>query len=530
MKRTVIFHPLLFALFPVVFLFAVNIQAFGIEATFRPAAKALVFTAAGWAALSLVLRNARKAAIITSLFVLLFYSFGHVVDALGGFGFTAGGVVIRPPQFVTAAFTAMFMTGAYFAARTKSDLAKFTKVLNFAAACLLLFPVIEIAGYQMKAAHWYRTERHAAPAAAEAPSISRPPSIFYIILDGYGRADNLKEIYGYDNQPFVDHLKGKGFYVVEHARTNYSHTFLSVSSSLNMEYLDGLAARAGVENDSSEPAKEMIRHSKVREFLAWRGYTFVSFASGFDATEIKDADTYLKARGQQGEFERGVANTTPALSDEDKSAQDRNRILYTFGKLSTLASRRRPLFVLAHIVAPHPPYVFDHNGQPSDISKYYAMKSANHLVTKDGITRSESMRRYIDQLAFVNSRMTGVLDAIIANSPVPPIIIVQGDHGPCCLLHHTDFNSTYFLDRMSILNAYYLPGGEEKLYDTITPVNTFRIVFDRYFDAKYELLADRSFYSSVQKPYKFIDVTDEIGSPADRKRYEMLKGMDYYPE
>jgi hypothetical protein len=150
---------------------------------------------------------------------------------------------------------------------------------------------------------------------------------------------------------------------------------------------------------------------------------------------------------------------------------------------------------------------------------------------KGGITRSESMRRYIDQLVFVNSRMTGVLDAIIAESPVPPVIIVQGDHGPCCFLNHTDFNSSYFLDRMSILNAYYLPGGgEEKLYDTITPVNTFRVVLDRYFGTKYELLADRSFYSSVATPYKLIDVTDEIGSPADRSRYEMLKGMDYFPE
>jgi hypothetical protein len=42
------------------------------------------------------------------------------------------------------------------------------------------------------------------------------------------------------------------------------------------------------------------------------------------------------------------------------------------------------------------------------------------------------------------------------------------------------------------------------------------------------VLPDRSFYSSVKTPYRFIDVTDQIGSEADRKRYEELRGQEYY--
>jgi hypothetical protein len=109
------------------------------------------------------------------------------------------------------------------------------------------------------------------------------------------------------------------------------------------------------------------------------------------------------------------------------------------------------------------------------------------------------------------------------------LIILQGDHGPCCFLHHTSLDDTYLQDRMSILSAYYLPGGAgRELYDTITPVNSFRVVFNHCFGTGYKVLPDRSFYSSVTTPYKFIDVTDQIGSGADRKRYERLKGQEYY--
>ena len=42
------------------------------------------------------------------------------------------------------------------------------------------------------------------------------------------------------------------------------------------------------------------------------------------------------------------------------------------------------------------------------------------------------------------------------------------------------------------------------------------------------MLPDRSFYGSFKMPYRFIDVTDQIGSAADMERYEWLKGHDYF--
>ncbi len=73
-------------------------------------------------------------------------------------------------------------------------------------------------------------------------------------------------------------------------------------------------------------------------------------------------------------------------------------------------------------------------------------------------------------------------------------------------------DETSLRERMSVLNAYYLPNnGHKQLYDEITPVNTFRIIFNYYFNMNNELLEDRNYFSGWFHPYNFIDVTDDTG-------------------
>jgi hypothetical protein len=102
---------------------------------------------------------------------------------------------------------------------------------------------------------------------------------------------------------------------------------------------------------------------------------------------------------------------------------------------------------------------------------------------------------YRDQAIYASSRMMEIVPAIIENSATPPIIVIQGDHGP------TVPSSPQM--RMRILNAYYLPGVEAPLYSAITPVNTFRIIFNAYFDQQLDLLEDVSLYSGYDDPFTF---------------------------
>lgn len=62
---------------------------------------------------------------------------------------------------------------------------------------------------------------------------------------------------------------------------------------------------------------------------------------------------------------------------------------------------------------------------------------------------------------------------------------------------------------MGILNALYLPGVAAPLYDSITPVNTFRVVLDAYFGQHLPLLTDVSRYSSFDAPYALSEISND---------------------
>jgi hypothetical protein len=91
------------------------------------------------------------------------------------------------------------------------------------------------------------------------------------------------------------------------------------------------------------------------------------------------------------------------------------------------------------------------------------------------------------------------------------IIIVQSDHGPGLVMKKP---SDWYNERMRIFNAYYLPGQKAGLYPTITPVNTFRVLFRDYFGADLPQLKDESYCSPEwTKPFMWHDVTGEVTFP-----------------
>jgi hypothetical protein len=115
---------------------------------------------------------------------------------------------------------------------------------------------------------------------------------------------------------------------------------------------------------------------------------------------------------------------------------------------------------------------------------------------REGISRTEQIGiHYRDQAMYISSRMKEIVPKLIANSATPPVIIIQGDHGPTV--------PSQTRERMRILNAYYLPGVDANVYPTITPVNTFRVIFNTYFGQNLELLDDVSLYSIYQHPFDY---------------------------
>ena len=149
-----------------------------------------------------------------------------------------------------------------------------------------------------------------------------------------------------------------------------------------------------------------------------------------------------------------------------------------------ISMQEKPKFVYAHFLIPHEPHSFDENGNPFP------------LQTKKQSFEEWIQEGYIQSIKFINKKISPIIDKILKQSPTPPIIILQGDHG-------TWFPKNYKSDHFKILNAYYFPdGGNKLLYPTIQPINNFRLVFNYYFGTNFPLLKQKLFWGIEDDLFK----------------------------
>jgi hypothetical protein len=185
----------------------------------------------------------------------------------------------------------------------------------------------------------------------------------------------------------------------------------------------------------------------------------------------------------------------------------RHYILSTVERVKEIPSLEGDYFVYVHIIAPHPPFVFDENGVALPHNEPFKLADANHFI-KDH-SRKSYIAGYRQQIQYVNTLVLGTVSTILARSKTPPIIIIQGDHGPGAYLHWGSLEKTLPAERFSILNAYYFPDGDySRLYPSISPINSFRVILDQFFRGDYALLPDRHYYSPWGFPFEFTEVTD----------------------
>lgn len=516
MKKPLLLHPLLFAAYPVLSLLAFNIDQTPPEQAVRSLLVVVASAAVYLATARLIAKDWGRAGLSVSLFFLLFFSFGHVLRLSERV--MPSVPILDRYRYLFALWIALIIVGTWWIWRVlQRDVGRVTRFLNVVASAALILPAFTIVSFTLQ---WVGSD--AVPAnslpqtslASASPSSGEQekPDIYYIILDGYARADVLAEIYQDDSGEFLNFLAGKGFFIASKSHSNYAQTNLSLASSLNFTYLDTVAENAGRDTQDRGPLTEMIQDNRVKAFLQQQGYQFVSIASGFPATELTNADVYLSGqKNTLNNFEYMVlADTLPGVILLSRSLlydQHRQTVLNVFDQLAEATRLSGPKFVFAHVIAPHPPFVFDRDGNAVQPDRDYTI--ADGIVY--GATREEYIDGYREQLLFLNTQLENTIDDILANSETPPIIILQGDHGPGAFLEWESMERTCLRERLSILNAYLVPQEvADQLYDTITPVNTFRLLFNHLFNQDLDLLADDSYFSAWERPYDLIDVTGRI--------------------
>lgn len=526
-------YPFIVGSAPILILFASNLGEAEASEVWRSFGVVLLLAAVLLSASWLVFRNWGKAGLWTSLILIVILAYGHMYDGLKQVDWL---IPFARHRFLLALSVVLILGFGWLLWKKIKHTETLETFFTWFSIFLLVFPLYKIGNYYLSSNGGKTGPQRTSQDAALASQNATKPDIYYIILDGYGREDTLREFYQFDNSEFVNELSRLGFYVAPEATSNYPQTLLSLGSSLNLQYLDDDLLKLDPSSNDRRELQDRVLHSHIRQIVKESGYTFVAFDTGH-VTSVEDADIYYKYRGSQNEgksffismnsfesllFEQtivrplidlGVINSK-YLKDalEAPYIRHRGRVLFEFEKLAQIPKMDGNYFVFAHIISPHPPFVFGRNGELISHTTAYTLgdTAENAAGTRHG-TRAEYIQGYTDQMTYINSLVLRTVKTILSESKTPPVIIIQGDHGPGAYLDWSSKGKTNLRDRFSILNAYYLAGRKSSLlYPSISPVNTFRVILDEFFGMNMELLPDRNFFALWQSPFQLEDVTREV--------------------
>lgn len=496
---TVPVHPVLVALLFPLYLLAHNAdQWVDLSVAWIPIGACVAAGIVLFGICALLFRGWRRGGLVASLLLVLFFSFGHVRIAL------AGGL---SDAVLAALWVGLALIGLAAIQWGWRRIPEATGVVNAVAAVLVAFNLSSLGSYIIGQAGQTIGQE---PAEVPVGEISRLPDIYFLIFDRYANEETLSEIYDYDNSSFLSALEARGFTVAHDSWANYARTSLSLVSSLSMDYLDG--AKLSAANPSTfGPIHAALRgHLAVPATLTGLGYEYVHIGNWWEpGSRNVDADRVLLLR-QESEFGIALFDTSAislltavGTQSEDPEAVNfgvlnRAHTEFEFDQLQALAegsSSAGPTYVFAHLLVPHPPYVFNADG---------SQPSAEETATRG------PRGSYIEQLRWTNGQILDLLDMLLdARAGEEPVIIVQADEGPFPPRFEANQDGFQWLEatpeeiqeRFGILNAYYLPGVDPEavgLHDRISPVNSFRIVFNAYFGTDFALLPDQTFLSPDQ--------------------------------
>jgi hypothetical protein len=508
---------LLVALFPVVFLWAHNLEDdVRLTDVLIVSAWTVGVSLSVFIGLRLVYRDWPRAALGTALVGALMFSFGHVARVAG---VTYEETVERA---LLASYLLLLAVGLFLVQRSRGIARRAIPGVNMVVSVLIALNLVEVI-----------TSGRAVPltpVVAEVPrgashldprAVGPPRDVYFLIFDRYAGEQTLRDLYGFDNSRFLDSLRDRGFMVIDDAVANYPQTTHSLSSTLNMSYLDELSATLGEDAKDRTPLDASLEDFVAARLFRRMGYRYVHVGSWWSPTEHDDTADVNFAFGGAREFPSVFLSTTafPTIARtfgiDGFPGIDETRyrgVLSQLSFLRTIATDPRPTFTFAHITLPHPPYVFAADGS-------FRRPPASMSIEQ----------QYRDQLTFTNASIDSLVRDLLAGPAADdPIVVLQSDEGPHPPASDGDdqvltvpwgsASDTELERKLSILNAYYFPGLRRTgLYPSITPVNTFRLLFDDYYDAHLPLLPDRTFiFTDADHPYRFEDVTARvrsIGSP-----------------
>lgn len=499
MKRAALIHPVLYTIVAVLFLYIRISTTLSPLEMIRPLLAMIIFLLLISLLVFRVSKNWDEAGIFLSLFVFSFY--------------------FERSIFISAFSLTIIVLVVYFVVKklrkTQVNIKQITLLLNVLSFSLFLGGSVKFVQLLADVPFEYYQNVFSIdkqPLFTELTPRDENPDIYYIILDGYGREDILDELYDFDNSGFITELKTRNFIIPAQSRSNYPKTIFSIASTLNMDYFQNFTPDLS-QNYFWWLLEPMIDHSQTRILLEDMGYQSVAFAVNWTITDNKSADLYYSPESLNiSEFENYIfANTLMGafrpLLDRIAyipSSYDAHRELvdYELEKLPQIAKLAGDYFVYSHVLVPHPPFVFEADGNPANPDVKFSLNDDDSFAREEQRVKNYT-NGYVGQVQYLNKKLLPMLDEIMENSSTPPIIILQADHGPGMFVDFSSAERTCLRERFSPFAAYYFPEADHNIVsEDITPVNLFRVVFNAYFNANLPIL-DNAYYFSKEPVYLY---------------------------
>lgn len=476
-------HPFLFALYPILELRNHNITYVGATDLVRPVLLSLLLTGLIWVVLRLLLKDWQRSGIMTTLLMIAFFTYGQIFIEIE----SAFGAPIRH-RYLSLLYAGILLLLAIFILVKVKKTNGFINFLTITGGVLMLFALVRMLQHDLsvyKVARRSNDVQKSLIQKVSSANEARKPDIYLILLDAHTSVRTMQEQFNYDASAFQQGLEDLGFYVAECAQSNYPITNLSVTSTFYANY-------------HQEPTLYPLFSSLVIKTLRSEGYQIITFENRSNGHFSIQEDVRLDRNqmllnsidltGGLSEFEVMLWKTSfarivydmpqliPAFNLQSLQKweyyEHYQQTYFMLNKLKQLPEEEGPKFVFAHFLVPHPPFIFAPDGE---------------FAWAEGQAQG-----YVSNAKFIDSQIVPVVAEIIRKSKTPPVIVIMGDHGS------TGVPSLETPERrMSILDAYYVSDqAKQDLYDTITPVNTFRVIFNNYFGTDYPLLEDKSYHSA----------------------------------
>lgn len=491
-----VFFPYIFAVYFVLSVYELNISQVHFTDIFFPLSTILICTLLSLQIVDHLIDSKKKSGLIVFIFMIPVLTYGVQLDIfLINTSLNFLGADLASGRYLLSLNILIGSIASFAVYKSESKMNNPVKIVNIVTACLFIFVTANILLFHIGATETSLNNN----LRVNSSSAQANPSIYYLVPDRYARNDVLEGQYDFNNSNFTNSLRKEGFYIADRSYANYPRSYLSLTTSLNMQHAEDLGIK---QNTPEKEVYKFLKNHRVQKFLKNQGYDYYHVSNWYPPTS-RNENAKITINNHQnfieknlGRFNYILVKNTPFRVYFDLAKVPKHRAVNkNFQGLKEISKKGGEKFVFAHLITPH--------------SAYKLSPNANAISYEANVSEKE---KYINQLRGTNKLLNETVNEILEHEGNNTVIIIQSDEGPGKHYWNWDeINKSNKREKAAIINAIYAPRVDRsKLNPRMTPVNTFRIVFNSYFGSDLALQENEVYFKKRDRGHNFLKANESV--------------------